>query len=140
MLCLDQIEEFIPEHIVHTRKIGGFVPRQTTEFLGECTGKALTFFDNPDNFQTDILHIERLVNIFVSTFCNSVNPLVVIRKSRKQHDRNMTGRYVRFYVAAQLESVERRHQHVAQDKRYFIIHHGFNGIVTVIDGNNAEVR
>ena len=52
----------------------------------------------------------------------------------------MTGRYVRFYVAAQLESVERRHQHVAQDKRYFIIHHGFNGIVTVIDGNNAEVR
>ena len=92
MLRLDQIEEFIPEHIVHTRKIGGFVPRQTTEFLGECTGKALTFFDNPDNFQTDILHIERLVNIFVSTFCNSVNPLVVIRKSRKQHDRNMTGR------------------------------------------------
>ena len=116
MLRLDQIEELIPEHIVHAREVCGFVPRQTAEFLGERIGKAPPLFDEPDNFQTDILHIERLVNILIGSFCISDNPLVVIRKSRKQHDRNMTGRYIRFYVAAQLESVERGHQHIAQNQ------------------------
>lgn len=52
--------------------------RQMAEFFSKRTGKALTFLNVPNNLQPNILHIERLVNIFVGPFCNSVNPLVVI--------------------------------------------------------------
>lgn len=39
---LNQIEELIPEHIIHTREICGFMSRQMAEFFSKRTGKAFT--------------------------------------------------------------------------------------------------